>query len=155
MNPIDYLHATVWCTLRPSLLAGVGVFAIRYIPKGTYLTDYTSNDVIYNSSFRTFTLSLEDFRKIDGDIQKLILDRTIFHKEFHEQYVSFTSPNRHVILQTFMNHSNTPNSEGKFALQNIAQGEEVTEDFTKLAVPMHPLNKKHFSFLKDENNDEV
>ena len=54
-----------------------------------------------------------------------------------------------------MNHSNTPNSDGKFALQNIPQGEEITEDFTKLAIPMHPLNKKHFSFLKDENNDEV
>ena len=60
-------------------------WVFRYIPKGTYLTDYTSNDTVYNSSFRVFTLSLEDFRRIDSDIQKLILDHTIFHKEFHEQ----------------------------------------------------------------------
>jgi len=41
----NYLNSTVWATLRPSTIQGVGVFAIRDILKGTDLSDFGTADL--------------------------------------------------------------------------------------------------------------
>ena len=150
MNNIDYLHKTVWCTIKQSKVSGVGVFAIRNIPKGTLLTDFTfwKANFFWNFS-RKLSISVEDFPKLDKEIQNIILDRYIYHAKWNKKYFHFVSPNKHVVLQMLVNHSDTPNSDGIYALRDITKDEEVTEDFNKVLPKMHTISKKHFFFLKE------
>ena len=41
MKTSQILNSSVWATIKPSKLHGVGVFAIRDIPKGTVITENT------------------------------------------------------------------------------------------------------------------
>ncbi len=125
-NPINDV---VWCALAPSRIHGIGVFAIRDIPKGTELAggelEYPTEDFV-----------LLEIRAIVQDHHSLL--------EFAD---SIPNPNYDAHLQCFMNHSATPNSDGRSALRDIRKGEEITEDYTKGERPLGPKAKKHFSFL--------
>lgn len=138
MTDIEYLNNTVFCTLAPSAIHGVGVFAVRDIPRGTAYTDCTNNNVMFT---RYYTLSTEQFSKLHPAIQSLILDRTIFETDL----IEFISPNNDAILRSFMNHSDTPNTDGVYALRDIKAGEELTEDFFALVPDMHPRSRLHFN----------
>ncbi len=144
---VYYLNRTVYCKLGPSKIHGVGVFAIRDIPKGQQLTDYTLDDVVNEKEYETLSMSLAEFTYVLPSIQALILDRLTLDKERNKEIIYCISPNRDQILQSFMNHSNTPNSDGNFALRDIKAGEEVTEDFNTLTETPHKWTKKHYSFL--------
>lgn len=134
------LNNTVWCTLAPSPIHGVGVFAIRPIPKGTEYTDHTNETL---DAIETYELTPDEFATIDPAIQRLILDRTIFT----EHLLRFTSPNTDAVLRSFMNHSDTPNTDGIRTLRDILPGEELTEDFRTLADTPHKLTKLHMPFI--------
>lgn len=136
---VDYINNTVWCRLAPSQVHGVGVFAIRDIPKGTKLTDHT----LWEPNHRWFRLKREDFDMLLPEIKTLILDR-LFYTEKEWESMPFISPNSDAILQSFMNHSRTPNSDGEYALVDIKKGEEVTEDFTIFNIS-HPYTQEHLS----------
>lgn len=136
---LNYLNNSVWCTLAPSSISGIGVFAIRDIPKGTKITDHTNETL---DDIETYELTTEEFQQIHPAIQSLILDRTLF-----EDIIRFTSPNTDAVLRSFMNHSDTPNSDGVIALRDIKQGEEVTENFKSMVHSPHELTKKHMHFL--------
>lgn len=119
----DYLNRTIWCKVAPSPIHGVGVFAVRDILKGQQLTDY------YGGVFPFYTLSREEFKELIPEVSELVSQRTIFRDELP---LTFMSPNSNQIMQTFMNHSDDANSDGKFALRDIKKGEEVTENYHKL-----------------------
>lgn len=144
---IDYLNKTVWATLRKSPIHGVGVFAIRDIPKGIQITDniaYDTNQDIYT---RQNVLTEQELEKVHPEVRKLILDRTIFSAE--SPYLSFLSPNADAILQSWMNHSDAPNTTGQHTSRDVKKGEELTENFIRLAEgPIHPISSTHFKFLK-------
>lgn len=147
-NPdIRYLNETVWCKLGPSPIHGIGVFAIRDIPKGQELTDYFLEYSLQNKHYDPLIVNVEDFDLILPEIRALILDRITLDKTKERKWIRFQSPNKDQLLQAFMNHSDTPNSDGEFALRDIKKGEELTEDFRDLAVELHPLTKKHYHFL--------
>lgn len=57
----------------------------------------------------------------------------------------FYSPNAEACLQSFMNHSDAPNSDGLTALRDIGEGEEITEDFRAVleGLTPHPLVARH------------
>ena len=139
---IDYLNSTVWATLRPSPIQGIGVFAIRNIPKGTEITDH----MIYGEEHMHNQLTPEEMDALIPAIRKLILDRTYFKES--SEVLEFYSPNLTASLQSWMNHSYTPNTTGTHALRDIAEGEELTEDYRTL-IPghPHPISKKHMKFL--------
>jgi len=120
MDTPFYINNTVYCRLAPSSIHGIGVFAIRDIPKGQKITDY------YGGWFPLFSVTEEEFDKIEPEIQILIRQQTIFSDE-----IKFDSPNSHVILEAFMNHSTTPNSDGIITLRDIKKGEELTKDYTE------------------------
>ena len=134
----NYLNSTVFCTLAPSSIHGVGVFAVRDIPEGTRLTDHTVDTL---DTAKVFEMSFEEFETILPEIRSLILDRTLFGDT-----VRFISPNKDAILRSFMNHSDAPNSDGVIALRDIAKGEEVTENFADLVTP-GALTRKHMYFV--------
>ena len=137
---IGELNNTVWATLKPSLIQGIGVFAIRDIPKGTKITDHS----VYDDPKEIFAIHVKDFDKIEPSIRKLILDRYMFPEEAN--VLCFYSPNRDANLRSFMNYAEDPNTDGEYALRDIKEGEEITEDYLKNS---HSLTKKHYeSFLK-------
>jgi len=120
MDTPFYINNTVYCRLAPSGIHGVGVFAIRDIPKGQAITDY------HGGGFYSYEVSKEEFNKIEPEIQTLIRQQTIF-----EGTIKFDSPNSHQILEVFMNHSKEPNSDGKITLREIKKGEELTKDYSE------------------------
>lgn len=138
MKQIHYLNNTVFCKLGASKIHGVGVFAIRDIPKGTQLTDNKIWD--RNKRKNYYNITAEEFKTILPEIQGLILDRMQFIKG---QDLEFISPNDDQVLQSFMNHSDDPNSDGEYAIKDIKCGEEITEDFTKLVDDPHELSINH------------
>lgn len=118
-RPIDYhdvseLNKFVYATLRPSPIHGVGVFAIRDIPKGASFVG--SHRHYYKG------LTEEDLTVIHPEIKKLIAQR-------HGSFSLFQSPNDDVKFLAFMNHSDTPNSDFGHALRKIKADEEITEDY--------------------------
>jgi SET domain-containing protein len=139
-DTVEYLNSTVFCALRPSPIHGIGVFAIRNIPKGTTLTDHTlecPNQQLYG-------LDEDDFARLHPEIRSLILSRLIFEADAP---LIFLSPNTDAILRGFMNHSDTPNSDGAIALRDIAAGEEVTENYKAFGYKAHPLSLRHHDYL--------
>ncbi len=132
-NQINILNNSVYCRLAPSKIHGIGVFAIRDIPMGTYLT-----------LARDFRIPSGYFHLILPEIQELILDRMVFR--LSETLFWFQSPNKDANLVAFMNHSDDPNSNGNYAIRDIKKGEEVTEDFRRFG-SLHPISQKHLSFL--------
>jgi len=126
MTEVEYLNNSVWATLRPSSIQGIGVFAIRDIPKGTKITDHS----IHNLNPRLITIPIKDFDLILPEIRSIILDRNLFQE--WQRVFSFYSPNSEQTLQSFCNHSTEPNSEEMLATRDIKQGEEITEDYHKM-----------------------
>lgn len=139
---IEYLNKTTWATLKPSEY-GTGVFAIRDIPKGQVITDYSVHNV---DKPTTVTVPVKDFDQIHPSIQRLILDRTMFRAR--QKAFTFVSPNSEQTLQSYMNHSTKPNITDMIANREIKEGEELLEDYTSLADELHPLVLKHHTYLQ-------
>lgn len=137
MKVSEIMNATVYCKLAPSPIHGVGVFAIRDIPQGTEFSP--DNEAVYKCDD-------DDFGNILPEIKELIIQRNSF---IEGQPLIFINPNKTQIFQQYMNHSNTPNSDGRFAIRDILKDEEITEDFTLVSPPpMHTITKERNSQLK-------
>ena len=135
MNPaIKYLNDTVYATLAPSPIHGIGVFAIRDIPFGQVITDVN----VYNLAHqKSLTLVEEDMKELHYAILELVLDRTLFAKG--TDVFIFKSPNADACLHSFVNHSEDSNSAGMVALQDIKADEEITQNVFKIAGRLHSL----------------
>jgi len=140
MTHWEELNATVWATLAPSKIHGIGVFAMRDVPRG---------QVIGAFSTKRFCIIESDFDKILPVIQELILDRTVFEASC---FLKFDAPNAQVRLREFMNHADDANSNGIMALRDINKGEEITENYIlngkALTFGLHKLSKEHYTWLK-------
>jgi hypothetical protein len=141
MSIIDTINSSVWCRLAPSAIHGVGVVAIRDIPKGTFLGTDKRNHLAKIPS--TWVISDNHWRYIRPEILSLILDRTIISAQ---QTMFLNNPNFDADMRSFMNTSNDPNSDGTFALRDISEGEEITESY-QVGVQVHPLSKEHLGRL--------
>lgn len=132
---IAHLNKTVTCTLGRSLIDGIGVFALRDIKKGEHL-HCDGADVR-----RWYSIPQVRLQEIDQHVLNLILDRW-------PQIIGgrmFMSPNCDARLMSFMNHSDSPNSQEGIAIRDISAGEEVTEDYN--TGNLSELQKQHYSFL--------
>lgn len=115
---IQHLNETVWCTLAPSPIHGIGVFALRDIPKGQKLYCLgTPNQQL---------LQLNSTDGLAPEILTVIKQRWPLYLEG-----TFQSPNDDARLISFMNHSDTPNynKHNDTALTDITKGDEITEDY--------------------------
>jgi len=139
---IRLLNETVWVRLGISHVHGVGVIAIRDIPKETEVNLYAyCGDVL--------TLSCKSFDRLDGSIQKLLLDRGPFYGDT----IRFVHPNNNSRLELFFNHSFNPNVlYGEYiTTRDIREGEELFTDYT--SIKMGDRNKKYFAnFLPYKEN---
>lgn len=120
-DQIIKLMSEVKCTLAPSTIHGIGVFAIRDIRKGErcYCTP--------NSKKEWYSVSYSNLNKLWPEQKELILQRwaSIINGSL------FTSPNDDVTLILFMNHSENPNYDiyTDSALKDIKKDEELVEDY--------------------------
>ena len=114
----QFLNNTVWATLAPSKTHGIGVFAIRDIPKGQKLYCYP---------FARTTLELKTLDGILPEIRDIIIQRHPLATKGGE----FMSPNDDSVLIVFMNHADTPNydKETDTTLIDIKKGDEIFEDY--------------------------
>lgn len=73
---IDYLNNSVFAKLGPSKIHGIGVFAIRDIPKGQYLK---YKGFIHNNFIDT-EIEAKYFKLIKPCIRELIMDRWFWER---------------------------------------------------------------------------
>lgn len=133
---MDTLLATVFCTLKPSPIHGIGVFALRDIPAGTkVIWEYADVGIC--------TLYEDEFAQLPKGITNEILDKTIF---IEGELLSFIDPNSVCNYRSYMNHSDTPNTDGITAIRDIKEGEEITEDYRAMGKP-HRLTRTHMPFI--------
>lgn len=134
------LNKTTWAKLGVSP-HGVGVFAIRDIPKGTRITDYTITEVLERKNGE-MVMKLEELDDLLPEVKDLILERMVLNKIANKTHIRFIAPNYNQILQCFMNHSDDNNSDGEYALRDIKKGEEITENYK---IPfIHELSQEKF-----------
>ena len=114
---IDVLNNTVWCKLAPSDIHGIGVFAIRDIPKGQKLYCMGMPN--------TEAITLDTLEGLIPEIKELIDQRWPLAVDGD----SFQSPNNDARLISFMNHSKSPNYSkyNDTAFMDIKEGTEITE----------------------------
>ena len=118
---IDFLNTTVRMRLAPSTLHGVGVFAMKDIPKGTKL--------FADRAPTPYKISAGSINKLFPDVRAHLIERW-------PQIVNgggFVYPDVH--LQGYMNHSDTPNYDAHLdlTLKDIATGEEILEDYRQIS----------------------
>lgn len=111
--------------IAPSKIAGVGVFAVHFIKKGTALTLFLHEDVRlipYNSP-----------ELLSPDVKNFCTWHCIEEKEGYSCPVDFRSMD----VGWYLNHSENPNAYHKgyeyFALNDIEQGEEIVIDYETLS----------------------
>jgi SET domain-containing protein len=141
-STISYLNSTTFCRLGVTP-HGVGVVAIRDIPKGTLLTDYTYVQALKKKNIRDVQIKLKHLDLLLPEVKDLILDRTVLLNNHHKNGKLRTiPPNYNQVLQMYMNNSDSPNSDGVYAILDIKKGEEITENYN--AFDMHPISREHF-----------
>ena len=137
-DQITELNSTVKCTLKPSSVAGIGVFALRKIQKGDRC--YCRPNMIpkfYNIPYGSLSGLLPEIKALVLDRWASIVNGSIF-----------CSPNDEQHLLMFINHSADPEKlnyhvVSDTALRDIKEGEELFEDYRLMNnwEKVRPLNK--------------
>lgn len=121
------LEKNVYCRLRPSKVHGVGIFAIRDIPKGT---DPFRSFLPYEFAAVDAALVFKN-KKIDPAVKKLADD--MYSVEGGKLYLYKGGMNG-IDISFFLNHSEKPNlaarkgGEAFMAVRKIKKGEELFSD---------------------------
>lgn len=124
MNPFKKdLLEKVYCRLAPSPIHGVGVFAIRPIPKGV-------NPMQEQRAADFKEIPVAELSDLPEPLLKLVKDMCPEQAE-HYDIPPFSL--NEIGVSYYLNHSKTPNmgeEEGEFvALRDIEPGEELTVDY--------------------------
>lgn len=147
INIIDYLDSNIWVRLTNTKY-GVGVIALRDIPKNTKITDYDDSN-LESLSIKIFLINdqefLKDIIKLHPNIQNLIKDRYIFHNEGSGHILS---PNSHQIYRLYINHSENPNVDTNLvSIKDINEGDEITFSYKDIVLNnTHTISKKHYNY---------
>ena len=118
-----------WIRLRPSPIHGIGCFAIRNIPAGTELFPQSSGEMVW--------IPKRDLINLSPEIAKMYENFCVERGDLVGCPRSFNCMDP----SWYPNHSDTPNAfcdpdheYSLFALQDIAESEEVTLDYNSYAV---------------------
>jgi hypothetical protein len=114
-----------YCKIKPSSIDGVGVFAVRYIPR---LINIFPDCSRYDKYFK---VKKEIFDVADPEVRSMVHD--FFSgddKTYHIPYRTLNSLN----ISAYVNHSDSPNaafdSRGFiYSTKDIENGEEVVVDY--------------------------
>ncbi len=127
---IKELCENTYVMLKPSLIAGIGVFALRPIPKGC-------RDMFSKPDPRDswLTLTRQEVQQLPVHALALVENYCLFDSDhYYLPQKGFKSMD----LSLFLNHSDSPNivsiQDGDYfeALRDIAEGEELLIDYGTL-----------------------
>ena len=119
------LSASTYVMIKPSPLHGIGVFAIRDIPKGT-------KNIFSKGVGDWIKVSKEEVDALPQHSKDLIENHCLFDEDF---YFIPDYGFKLVDLVIYLNHSDTPNvislndGEEFEAIRDIANGEELLVDY--------------------------
>jgi SET domain-containing protein len=119
------LHQDTYVMIKPSPLHGIGVFAIRDIPKGT-------RDLFSQGVGEWIKLTIAEVEALPKHSRDLVENHCLFDEDYY--YVPDYGF-KLVDLVIYLNHSDTPNiisiNEGEFfeAIRDITAGEELLLDY--------------------------
>jgi len=115
--------------LKPSSISGIGVFAIRDIPKGC-------RDMFTRDSGEWIQVPKTEIDKMPSYVREMVETYCTFD---HDSYFIERTGFKKMDLCCYVNHSDTPNiapvNNGEFfeALVDIRKGEELTIDYGLVA----------------------
>ena len=120
----DHLRHEVYCKLGVSTIHGVGVFALRDIPKGT-------KPLKSMVTHKEKKFSRTELKDVPGSVRKHLSDFCLV--EGGRVFVPRIGMNA-VNISTYLNHSKTPNlffnNDGELeALFDVKRGDEMTIDY--------------------------
>jgi SET domain-containing protein len=127
---LSELSGNTWVMIRPSPIEGIGVFALRDIPKGCRNMFSKPND-----EEKWITISKAEVDNLPGHSKALIENYCLYDDE---NYFVPDHGFKKMDLVNFLNHSNSPNiisiNEGDFfeAIRDIRAGEELLIDYGEL-----------------------
>ena len=119
------LQQNTYVMIKPSLLHGIGVFAIRDIPKGT-------RDLFSQGVGEWIKLTIAEVEALPKHSRDLVENHCLFDED---HYFVPDYGFKLVDLVVYLNHSDTPNvisfNEGEYfeATRDIAAGEELLVDY--------------------------
>jgi SET domain-containing protein len=122
-------HEGVYTRLAPSKIHGVGVFAIRDIPKGAYVFVDDEADIVW--------VNKKDIEGLPTAIRRFYDDFAIVKGSSYGCPVSFDK----LTNSWFLNDSAEPNVAADreyrfYALRDIEKGEELTADYETYSDPL-------------------
>jgi SET domain-containing protein len=122
---LKQLQQSTYVMIQPSPLHGIGVFAIRDIPKGT-------SDLFSQGIGEWIKLTMAEVEALPKHSRDLVENHCLFDEDFY--YVPDYGF-KLVDLVIYLNHSDTPNvisvNDGEFfeAICDIKAGEELLVDY--------------------------
>jgi SET domain-containing protein len=122
---LKQLQQSTYVMIQPSPLHGIGVFAIRDIPKGT-------RDLFSQGVGEWIKLTIAEVEALPKHSRDLVENHCLFDEDFY--YVPDYGF-KLVDLVIYLNHSDTPNvvsvNDGEFfeAICDIKAGEELLVDY--------------------------
>ena len=119
-NAIILLNDIVKVRLAPSPIHGVGVFALRDIPK--------KQKLYLDAIPHAFDVPYKEFKKLEPEVRDILLGhwpQVVNGSHFLYPVTKMTA---------FLNHSFYPNYDAKndLTLRRIKKGEEVVEDYRQI-----------------------
>jgi SET domain-containing protein len=118
-------HSNVYTRLKPSAIHGVGVFAIRNIPKGTQLFD-GSEEITW--------IDEKQIAHLSRRLREMYEDFCIIKDGRYGCPSNFNG----LTMAWYLNDSSTPNvvvdeNYNMYAARDIAEGEELTIDSSRFS----------------------
>jgi len=115
-------HDGVYTRLKPSPIHGVGVFAIRDIPKGTYMFEPDDDNLV--------SVRADETKNLPSDVHQLYEDFCVLKDDTYECPSSLNK----LTPAWFLNTSKDPNVAADlslkfYAIRDIGAGEVLTADY--------------------------
>lgn len=127
---LNELAGNTWVMIRPSPIEGIGVFALRDIPKGCRSMFSKANE-----QEQWIPITKAEVEKLPAHAKALIENYCLYDEE---NYFVPDYGFKKMDLVNFLNHSDTPNvisiNDGEFfeAILDIKQGEELVIDYGEI-----------------------
>lgn len=130
MNPIEE-----YTEVRPSKIHGLGLFAKKFIPKGTIWWHARPQDVLIVTKAQFLTLDMSHQSSLISNYLQTLLTYSYYERVLDA--LIFCMDNSRYVNHSFNANSGASEDENGFCSvtqRDIEPGEEITEDYSKYSV---------------------